>query len=95
MILTEALKVIDKSTRIKLYVGYELEYVGFAGCLEYRNVNTDALNVFRIENDPEIRHKDYNEKGYTAPIEPDQAREYYFADLTLLSYLAIYTAPIG
>lgn len=68
-------------------------YVGYMGMMQYHD--RDLSGVLRQEVKsfrciPEIRHRQWKEKGLDAPMRPDVTPNYAFADLQMTLYYTIY-----
>lgn len=106
MKLSEQLEVIDATDRIRIIRGkrgnrepqfdpdVRILYCGYKGSLCYSDESTEFLaqdpEVIRLIAHPEIRHKQFEERGLFPPYEPEITRMYEFKDLTLFLYYDIY-----
>ena len=96
MKLSEFLTVIHSSERIRLFgkdqkEPFFTEYKGNIDLLKSRNEFLDHdPEVVRFQAHPEIRHREYKERGLLPPFEPEITRQYEFKDLTIFLYYDIY-----
>lgn len=106
MKLSEQLKVITTTDRIRIIQGkhgnsepqfepdVKILYCGYVGSLEHTGADTEFLTrdpeVVRLIAHPEVRHKQFKERGLFPPYEPEITRMYEFRDMTLFLYYDIY-----
>lgn len=88
------LEKIQNTDRIKITKGKTVLFIGYKGIFFHdgvENLPPEIMNAemisFRAE--PEIRAKNWKERGLMAPIEPDQAPDYSFSDLETKLYYRI------
>lgn len=68
-------------------------YTGYLGMLPYEDsgmyevVRDAEIKHFAVV--PEIRHKEWRERGLTEPLLPDEAAQYSFRDLQMTLYYTI------
>lgn len=92
--LSEQLKVISGSSRIRIFRDKEVLFVGYKDMLQYHDDATaflaDDPEVVRFRAEIEVNHKEYKERGLIPPMEPQISRLYEFKDLTVFLYYDIY-----
>lgn len=71
--------------------GKEL-YVGYFGTMQYmvKTKEMDGMEVADFRAVPEIRHRQWKERGLDAPLLPEQLPQYCFSDLMMTLYYTIY-----
>lgn len=94
MTVNDFLKMITNPDRIKIVKGEEVLFTGYKGALLYERaadilpeILESKMESFRIE--PEIRAKDWKERGLMAPMQPEQTPDYKFSDLEMKLYYKI------
>lgn len=96
MKLSELLSVIGSAERIRLFgkdqkEPFFTEYKGNIDLLrDHGEFIEDDPEVVRLQAHPEIKHREYKERGLLPPFEPDITRQYEFKDLTLFLYYDIF-----
>lgn len=93
MTLNDLLDILKGSDRLRIIRNGEDIFVGFLGMLSLAGQQEYGLSglekVTDLRASPEIRHKDWKEKGLDAPIQPEEAPLYSFADLRMQLYYKI------
>lgn len=96
--LRQLVSALPKEQRICIIRNREAVYAGFCADI-VAPLGKDAANpietlmshyVSKIVTDTEVRHKDWKNNGYTAPMEPEATPDYEFRDLEQKTYLKIY-----
>ena len=106
MKLSEIIDVIGDDARIRIIQGKRGNRdperdpnikILFSNCkalMRYTDSATEFLikdpEVIRFVAFPEIRHREFKERGFFPPYEPDITRMYEFKDLTMVLYYDIY-----
>lgn len=69
-------------------------FVGYYGVMQYIDAEKIAAiretEVIDFRAVPEIRHRQWKEKGLDAPMFPEQLPQYAFSDLMMTIYYKIY-----
>lgn len=92
MTLRDTLRLLLNSDRLRIIKGKEVLYAGYLGNMkEERNEQlTGEEEVERLRTVPEIRHRQWKEKGLIPPYEPTLTAQYSFSDMELKLYYDIY-----
>ena len=93
MTLNDILLLLSDPDRIRIIKGKEEQYTGFVAMFskevrEERGL-TGEEKVEKMRCIPEIRHKQWKEKGLMPPTEPEWAAQYSFSDLEMKLYYTI------
>lgn len=91
MIVREILDTLAPSDHVIIRRGDEQLYNGYAASTVHEDT-TKGLMMARVKKltfYPEIRHKQYKEKGLLAPMNPEDTPAYEFKDLVLRLYYII------
>ena len=90
----ELLETLENTDRIKIAWGDKILFAGFKGLLLHEGPAVlppeflDAKIVaFRAV--PELRAKDWKERGLMEPLQPEQTPDYRFSDLEMKLYYTI------
>lgn len=69
----------------------ETIYKGYKALLEHDPVADAVLNaqVKRFRASPEIRHKEWKDRGLMPPMEPEKTPDFRFSDLQMTLYYKI------
>ena len=88
--LEDVLTLLRNPDRIRIVKGGCDLFIGFLGQMEEadRGKYADEI-VDRITASPEIRHRQWKQRGLMSPIMPDQAADYSFSDLQMTLYQVI------
>lgn len=84
---SDMLRIIKDGKEI--YAGY-LGLMRIDSLAEKETINNATVEQFRAV--PEIRHRQWREKGLAAPLLPDELPQYKFSDLMMTLYYTIYIA---
>lgn len=97
MNLKETLSLLSEPDRIRIIKGEEEIYTGFLGTYEIRSDIKLTGNeiVERLQAIPEIRHRQWKEKGLLPPTEPNWTAQYSFSDLEMKIYYTITLKSCG
>ena len=102
MTLQDFANIIQTSNKIRIMQGKEQLYAGWLGILTMQhndgiNIGIDAKwlelkdrEVKHFAAVPEIRHKEWEERGLMPPIEPGELPQYEFSDLRMDLYFTFY-----
>lgn len=90
--LKDFLAVLHQSDRLQIIKDGKPIYTGYLALI-VRNPQIEAemdavITLFRAV--PEIKHKQWRERGLMAPMEPEEMPQYAFSDLQMQLYYTIY-----
>lgn len=93
MTVEEFAGLIDRSDKVRIIKGGQEEFTGWLALLEmqegiYGALREETVRKFRAV--PELRHREWKERGLAAPLEPEETPEYSFSDLRMTLYYTIY-----
>lgn len=93
MTVDNLLRVLSPPDMIRIINDDQDVYVGYLGMMQYHKGNLSKImhqevRLFRCI--PEIRHRNWKEKGLDAPLLPDAIPTYAYADLQSTLYYTIY-----
>lgn len=85
--VADLLKVLTGPDRIRIIKDNTVIHTNYLSMIpeEYKGETVKRLRTF-----PEIRHKEWKERGLMAPMEPDETPKYSFSDLEMKIYYDIY-----
>ena len=92
MKVKELLDVVTNPTMLRIMRGKNDLYTGYKGMVHYEHGNEPEWmeeTVKEFAAVPEIRHKQYREKGLTEPLLPEEMPQYSFSDLMMTLYYTI------
>lgn len=92
MKVKELLDVVTNPTMLRIMRGKKDLYTGYKGMVHYEHGNEPEWmeeTVKKFAAVPEIRHKQYREKGLTEPLLPEEMPQYSFSDLMMTLYYTI------
>lgn len=92
MTLKDTLRLLLPSDRLRIIRGKEILYAGYPGNLkrERNGQLTGEEEVEQLRAVPEIRHRQWKEKGLIPPFEPELTAQYTFSDMEFKLYYDIY-----
>jgi hypothetical protein len=67
-------------------------YVGYLGLLDVKEVGIEDAEVTKFKAVPEIRHKQWKERGLDAPLQQHEMPQYSFSDLMMTLYYEVHIA---
>jgi len=88
----ELLAVVSNPTMLRIMRGTEDLYTGYKGVMHYEHGNAPEWMEETVKGFaavPEIRHKQYREKGLMEPMLPEEMPQYSFSDLMMTLYYTI------
>ena len=87
----DILDALTPSDHVIIRRGDEQLYNGYAASTIHEDATKDLMmaRVKKLTFYPEIRHKQYKEKGLFAPMNPEDTPAYEFKDLVLRLYYVI------
>lgn len=95
MTLQDIVGILENPDRLRIIKDKEDLFVGWRATLVMDKDNEfmqkygqEEMKKFRAI--PEIRHKQWKEKGLMQPLQPEQLAEYSFSDLQMSLYYTIY-----
>lgn len=90
--LKDFLAVLHQSDRLQIIKDGKTIYTGYLALIVHNpqiEAEMDAvITLFRAV--PEIKHKQWRERGLMAPMEPEEMPQYAFSDLQMQLYYTIY-----
>lgn len=90
--LKDFLAVLHQSDRLQIIKDGKPIYTGYPALIVHNpqiEAEMDAvITLFRAV--PEIKHKQWRERGLMAPMEPEEMPQYAFSDLQMQLYYTIY-----
>ena len=84
--LADFLKLLAGSDRLRIIKGDQTVFAGYMYLLS-EEIKEETMKKFRAV--PEIRHKEWKERGLIPPMEPDITPAYSFSDLEMKLYYDI------
>lgn len=93
MTVDDLLKVLSNPDMIRIINDDSDVYVGYLGTMQYHKGDLSKImkqEVHSLQCIPEIRHRNWREKGLDAPLLPDAIPTYAYADLQSTLYYTIY-----
>lgn len=95
MTLQDIVGILENPDRLRIIKDKEDLFVGWRATLVMDKDNKfmqqygqEEMKKFRVI--PEIRHKQWKEKGLMQPLQPEVLAEYSFSDLQMSLYYTIY-----
>lgn len=95
MTLQDIVGILENPDRLRIIKDKKDLFVGWRATLVMDKDNEfmqqygqEEMKKFRVI--PEIRHKQWKEKGLMQPLQPEQLAEYSFSDLQMSLYYTIY-----
>lgn len=85
--VADLLNVLRGPDRIRIIKENTVIHTGYLSLIP-EEFKGEAVKRFRTI--PEIRHKQWKERGLMAPMEPDETPKYSFSDLEMKIYYDIY-----
>lgn len=94
MTILDFLGIIEKSDRIRITKDGKDLYTGWAAMLSFDKEKAviqqyGGAEVKKFRAIPEIRHREWEERGLMKPLEPDKTPDYAFSDLQMKLYYEI------
>lgn len=91
MTLREFISVLEQSDRVRIIKEDKEIYTGYKALMSHADLEVvmDA-EVKRFRPIPEIRHKQWKERGLMPPIKPEETPDFNFSDLQMTLYSTIY-----
>lgn len=90
--LKDFLAILHQSDRSQIIKDGKPIYTGYLALIVHNpqiEAEMDAvITLFRAV--PEIKHKQWRERGLMAPMEPEEMSQYAFSDLQMQLYYTIY-----
>ena len=90
--LKDFIAVLHQSDRLQIIKGGKPIYTEYLALIVHNpqiEAEMDAvITLFRAV--PEIKHKQWRERGLMAPMEPEEMPQYAFSDLQMQLYYTIY-----
>ena len=87
-------KLLHGPDMVRIIRGKKDIFVGYYGVMQYIDAEKIAAirgtEVIDFRAVPEIRHRQWKEKGLDAPMFPEQLPQYAFSDLMMTIYYTIY-----
>lgn len=87
------IRIIREEDKKQLWIGYlsifTMHTAKDPATADFVKTIMDA-DVKKLRAIPEIRHKEWEEKGLMPPLEPDETPDYSFSDLRMELYYTIY-----
>lgn len=95
MTLQDIVGILENPDRLRIIKDKEDLFVGWRASLVMDIENAimqqySEAEVKKFRVIPEIRHKQWREKGLMQPLQPEQLAEYSFSDLQMSLYYTIY-----
>lgn len=91
MRLREFIAVFEQSDRIRIVRDGKEVFTGYKALMGHANMETVMdEEVKRFRPVPEIRHKEWKERGLVPPMNPDETPEFAFSDLQMTLYNTIH-----
>ena len=94
MIFAEFAPLLHGPDMLRIIQGDKEIYTGYFGTMQYdkssktKSIRDEEVIGFRAI--PEIRHRQWKERGLDAPLLPEQLPQYSFSDLMMTLYYTIY-----
>lgn len=98
MTLEEQVKVLQNSDALRIIKDDKEIFIGYLGVFNpqagehkgeiFEKCKNDTVKKLRAIT--EIKHKNWEELGLAAPLQPNETPDYYFADLQEKLYYTIY-----
>ncbi len=93
--VNDILQLIDAPDRLRIVKDGKDVFVGYVGTgklASEKQMQKDFgdREVKKFRAIPELRHKEWRERGLAEPLQPDETPDYYFADLQSTLYYTIY-----
>lgn len=91
MTLAEVINVMTALDLVQILKGETEIYHGYLANIQYtpRYEQYKELEVVKLTNHLDIKHKRYKELGLMQPLHPEQTPDYEFSDLRLTLYKVI------
>ena len=92
MKVKEFLAVVPDPTMLRIMRGKEDLYAGYKGMVHYEQGDAPGWMEATVKGFaavPEIRHKQYREKGLMEPLLPEEMPQYSFNDLMMTLHYTI------
>lgn len=87
-------KLLRGPDMLRIIQGNKDVYAGYFGTMQHggqeRMESIENAEVVGFRAVPEIRHRQWQERGLDAPLLPEQLPQYKFADLMMTLYYTIY-----
>lgn len=92
MRLRDFLNVLEQSDRIQIIQNGKTIYTGFLVLIPHDKKMDKFLDaeVTKFRPTPEIRHRQWKERGLLQPIGKDETPDYSFSDMQITLYNRIY-----
>lgn len=92
MTVKEFCAVISDTSRLRIREGMKDVYVGFLGVLKTDSGTfgrVQDMEVKRFIADPELRHRQWQQRKLMQPLLPKETPDYSFSDLQMTLYYTI------
>ena len=91
MTAREIISLLGPSERVRLIKEGKPLYTGYKALLGHADITEEIMDaeVKRFRAVPEIRHREWEKRGLTEPLQPQEMPEYAFSDSQMSIYYKI------